>query len=137
MRDIFRVIEAQLSLAAETSSAGTARRFVTRTLSEWSCPADEDVALLLVSELVTNAILYARSESELVVRWTGGVLRIEVHDESPTAATPKHYGDDAATGRGLQLVEALASAWGSDDTEAGKSVWFELQTGAARGQAAG
>ena len=122
-----RAREARTSFPAELTSAGAARRFVGSTLREWSCDTVADNALLLVSELVTNAVLHARSRLELVVRLAGDRLRVEVHDESQLHPTRKQYSVHAGTGRGLMLVEQLAVQWGVDPIAGnGKRVWFEL-----------
>lgn len=128
-RDIVARIEARVLLPPETRSAGVARRFVAAALETWGCTELADTVLLLVSEVVTNAILYARSESELVLRFSGGVLRVEVADESAQMPTKKRYADDAATGRGLVLVENLADSWGTEAADGGKTVWFEIAVG--------
>lgn len=82
--------------------------------------------MLLTSELVTNALLHARSAPELDVRLVDGRLRVGVSDTTPVAPVRKRYGKEAATGRGLLLIETMASAWGTDPNEGGKEVWFEL-----------
>jgi anti-sigma regulatory factor (Ser/Thr protein kinase) len=114
------------TLPAEPLSARQARRFVTSALSELGLPELTDTALILVSELVTNAVLHARSEVTLTVVRTGGGLRMEVGDQSSLAPSVRRYSAEAATGRGLVLVESLADAWGSDIGPSGKTVWFEL-----------
>lgn len=88
--------------------------------------ADADVAQLLVTELVTNAVVHARSEVCVGVSCSGPRIRVEVADDCPLPPRPRVPGLDDTTGRGLLLVEALAAAWGSDATDAGKTVWFEL-----------
>ena len=103
-----------------------ARRFTAETLGGWGATELADTAVLLVSELVTNAVLHARSSSELVVRRVETGIRVEVRDESASAPTVKSYSVDAGTGRGLLLVESLAARWGSQPNAFGKSVWFEL-----------
>ncbi len=87
-----------------------------------------EIAQLLVSEVVTNALLHAGTDMELRTTAAASGVRIEVHDGSGLAPTQRHYGDEAATGRGLGLVESLASAWGIEPTGSGKAVWFELGT---------
>jgi len=91
------------------------------------CPPDlVDVAALLASELVTNAILHARTS--LTVDVTSGPrgVRIAVTDDSPTLPRVRDYMPGASTGRGLQMVASLADAWGTDRNGASKTVWFEL-----------
>ena len=90
-----------------------------------------DLALLLVSEVVTNAVLHARSEIRLCVGWNGDAVRVEVADESPVLPVPQHYSEMATTGRGMHLVEEVATAWGSDPVDPGKVVWFELNASEA------
>ncbi|MDQ6797876.1 MAG: ATP-binding protein [Actinomycetota bacterium] len=123
-----------MSLPAEPASAAAARRFVRDVLAAWGAGEFEDSAVLLTSELVTNALLHARSAAELHVRLAGGRLRVGVSDRTPVVPVRKRYGKEAATGRGILLVETMASAWGTDPNEGGKEVWFEL-TGPDGGQA--
>jgi anti-sigma regulatory factor (Ser/Thr protein kinase) len=118
--------DARLALRPVPSSAARAREFVDRTLGEWGCDALVDAARLLVSELVTNAVLHARTDFELVVRLHRGGVRVEVSDGSSSAPVVRHYEDEAMTGRGLALVDELASRWGVDERPHGKAVWFEL-----------
>ncbi len=116
-----------MSLPAEPASAAAARRFVRDVLASWGAHEFEDPAVLLTSELVTNAVLHARSAPLLSLRLVDGRLRVGVSDGTPVAPVRKRYGQDAATGRGLLLVETMASAWGSEPSGAGKLVWFELE----------
>ena len=123
--------EAAVELPGNPGSARTARRFVDRTLESWGGQGWTDSALLLVSELVTNVVLHARTAMTLVLREAADVLRIEVHDESPRLPTRKTYGVEAGTGRGLMLVEQLSQSWGAEPNSegTGKVVWFELERG--------
>ena len=115
-----------LPLEPDPGSAALARRFTAETLGGWGADGLAETAVLLVSELVTNAVLHARSASELVVRRVDTGIRVEVRDDSPAAPSPRSYSLDAGTGRGLLLVESLAARWGSTPGNLGKSVWFEL-----------
>ena len=128
--------EARTSLPAKAASAALARRFVDHTLTAWGLDGMTDTATLLVSELVANAILHARTQLEVVMRQTPAAVRIEVHDSNARLPARKHYSEDAATGRGLLLVETLADGWGADPTAEGKAVWFEIgvQQSASRSQ---
>jgi anti-sigma regulatory factor (Ser/Thr protein kinase) len=118
--------EARLALRPLPASAATARQFVGDTLGGWGCDAFSDAARLLVSELVTNAVLHARTDVEVVVRLLRSGIRVEVHDRSTAAPVVRRYEDEAMTGRGLALVDELATKWGVDPLRDGKSVWFEL-----------
>lgn len=83
-------------------------------------------AQLMVSELVTNAVLYAGTDIEVGYELLDGRARFEVADASPEVPVLKDYGPDAATGRGLLVVRALATDWGIRLDEDSKSVWFEI-----------
>jgi anti-sigma regulatory factor (Ser/Thr protein kinase) len=122
-------IRAQIHLAPAATSARQARRFVTDTLAQWGDERFVDAASLLVSELVTNAVLHARSEVDVVVDRVGihAVLRIEVHDGSARAPLMGGFDTEAVSGRGLALVEAISDRWGVESDDAGKRVWFELE----------
>lgn len=81
-----------------------------------------------MSELVTNAVLYATGPVQVLWDYDGVRVRVEVHDRDPN---PPRAHVTAATdldehGRGLQLVAMLADSWGSTRTTAGKAVWIEL-----------
>lgn len=117
----------------EATSAGAARRFVSDTLASWGCAGLEDVATLLVSELVGNVILHAGTEIDVEVRRSSGVLRVAVRDRSPVLPARKHYSRTSTTGRGLGLVEDLARRWGVEPTTDGKAVWFELEESTTAG----
>jgi serine phosphatase RsbU (regulator of sigma subunit)/anti-sigma regulatory factor (Ser/Thr protein kinase) len=117
-------------LPPETASVAAARSFTTDILREWGLEHLVDRAELLVSELVTNAVLYTASHVELRLSVHDGRLRVEVIDESgerPPAQRPVDL--EQASGRGLLLVQSLASTWGVDPVGVGKSVWFELERG--------
>lgn len=118
--------EVRLALRPVPASAAEARQFVDETLSGWGCDAFVDASRLLVSELVTNAVLHARTDMTLVVRLIRTGVRIEVHDGSPVAPVVRNYEDEAMTGRGLALVDELALRWGVERESDGKAVWFEL-----------
>ncbi len=90
----------------------------------------EEPATLLTSELVTNAVLHARSAVEVTVRLDDGQLWVGVSDSDTGPPVHKRYGPEAATGRGLLLVERIARAWGTEVSAAGKIVWFCLDAGA-------
>jgi anti-sigma regulatory factor (Ser/Thr protein kinase) len=106
----------------------TARRFVAETLTRWRADYDRDTALLLVSELVTNAVVHARTEVTLEIRCQGALLTVEVSDGSDRI--PVRRGAAATTltdGRGLNLIADLSDDWGVRRTTGhGKVVWFTL-----------
>jgi anti-sigma regulatory factor (Ser/Thr protein kinase) len=104
-----------------------ARRFVTTTLQRWHADDVCDVVELLTSELVTNAVLHARTSVTVRVVRCDDAVRVEVADGSPAVPTPRLYSDDAVTGRGLQLVESLAERWGVEAGGGAKTMWFEVR----------
>jgi PAS domain S-box-containing protein len=117
----------QLSLSAHPSSAAEARRFAADVLREWEEDPLSDAVVLLVSELVTNAVLHAGSPVQVALRRRGGRVHVDVADESPVMPGIRDYGDEATTGRGLELVELLTEDWGVEPRQPrGKTVWFEL-----------
>lgn len=110
------------------SSAQSARRFVEQQLSGLP-PSLVERAIMLVSELATNAILHARSDFELSVSFPvpGSCVRIEVADAGGGEPRPQQPPPTAEHGRGLQLVAALSNRWGVErQSDGGKTVWFEL-----------
>jgi len=114
----------------DRNAAARARRFVGETLRGWGI--GDAVILdceLLASELVTNAVLHARSSSKLRIEQRGERIWVAVHDASPSAPRLRDYGPEAVTGRGLLLVERIAARWGTEKDANGKFVWFELHTG--------
>lgn len=120
------VATARQRLPADPASARSARRFVATTLASWGCGDIEDEALLLVSELVTNALIHARTEVEVALRLRPDRLRVEVVDFGTDGVRRRDATSEAQSGRGMALTEALASAWGIDYVLAGKIVWFEM-----------
>ena len=116
-----------IRLPPDGRSTGQARRFVADVLSGAGITGETlDAAVLLTSELATNAVLHARSDLTVVVTVSAGGVRVEVADENPRLPSPVFVSVDALSGRGLQLVQAVASSWGIETHDSGKVVWFEL-----------
>jgi len=104
-----------------------ARRAVAGTITSWGGgPEDVASAELLVSELVTNAVLYGYGAEALTLKRERDRLRICVSDRSVALPTPRAPTDDAEIGLGMQLIAAYASAWGVEPDENGKTVWCEV-----------
>ena len=115
-----------IRLDAEPRSVGRARRFCSAALEGWGVSGEvADTCVLLVSELATNAVLHARTPFTVSIE-RDPTLRVEVHDGDPRPPHTRDYGPEAASGRGLHLVEALAHSSGTVTHAGGKSVWFEL-----------
>jgi anti-sigma regulatory factor (Ser/Thr protein kinase) len=119
------VRSAEIMLDPHPSSVGRARRWLSRELEEWGLEDFDYDASVVLSELVTNAVLHARSEIELRLVYDD-VLRLEVCDASDTMPVPRGHASSTTTGRGLHLVAALASSWGYEPRGAGKCVWAEF-----------
>ena len=93
----------------------------------WRLPPDlVDTAVLLTSELVTNAVLHGRSPVTLEVLLSARRLRVQVGDDNSCHPEPRSAQHDAPDGRGLQIISLLADAWGVTGGRIGKTVWFEL-----------
>jgi anti-sigma regulatory factor (Ser/Thr protein kinase) len=119
------VDEVRLVLKRSAGAPREARHAMRDWLATVGCPEQlrEDM-LLVVSELVTNAVIHARSDPVVVAMFDDGRLRIEVHDEdrSPPIVTSSPGSDG---GFGIRLVAALSDGWGWAHTESGKRVWIE------------
>lgn len=113
-----------LDLPADSTAPRLARSAVAERLGDHP---RRDELLLCVSEVVTNAVLHARSASQLRVRTQGSCLVVEVVDRDPTVPTRRQHDLSAPTGRGLHLLDALATSWGTTPHGDGKIVWFEFE----------
>ena len=117
----------ELVLLPDPASVGQARRAARAALRAWGTSEDlEGDALVVVSELVTNAVLHARSDITLRLTLRGDHLRVEVGDLDPNLPEVRPYGPEAGTGRGLALVAAATERWGAEPAGDGKVVWAEL-----------
>jgi hypothetical protein len=117
----------RVSLPAGPTAPGKARSLVRATIQAWEVPVDMFVAVLLTSELVTNAVRHeTRDTITLVITCGYGQLHVDVHDTSCELPVPVDGPLDAETGRGLILVAGLSSSWGYYQTPAGKAVYFAL-----------
>lgn len=122
VHDVVRV-----RLPPEPSSAGEARRFARGALGRWGCSEDvEDTVLLLLSEVVSNAVLHARTELEVNIAARPAQVRVEVVDGDTSPIHRRTSTAEAQSGRGTELIEVLAEAWGTDRLTTGKRVWFEV-----------
>ncbi|GAB7190794.1 hypothetical protein NUM3379_15010 [Kineococcus sp. NUM-3379] len=123
-----RVVGRPLLLDPMANTVAAARRYVREALRALGSDALEESAELGVSELVTNAMLHARTAFKVTVRlMPSGAVRIDVTDSSPSAVQPRRFGVSATTGRGLRLVESVSADWGVSAAPEGpgKTVWFE------------
>ncbi|MEU9992050.1 ATP-binding protein [Streptomyces sp. NPDC048045] len=127
--------DASWPLEREPTSVRRARRLVTAQLGEWALEDLVDTAELLVSELVTNALRHTRGPLRLNLRLLHSQLLCEVEDTEPACPSRNAVDADAESGRGIELLDLLADAWGGTRTATGKTMWFELQA-EARAQGA-
>ncbi|WP_369213787.1 ATP-binding protein, partial [Streptomyces flavofungini] len=113
-------------------SVATARSFVRDTLQGWGFTDIVDDAVVLTSELVTNAVVHAGTAADVLCLRTEDAARIEVSDRYPEREIPLQQSSvnmgspDREGGRGLQLCAALATRWGVEYTPTHKQVWFQL-----------
>jgi anti-sigma regulatory factor (Ser/Thr protein kinase) len=118
---------AEIALPSLASSPRRARRFVRQTLEPRGVPTGViDSAELAATELVTNSVIHAGSEVIMTVECPSRMVRLRVDDHSPVRPVVRNAAPDAATGRGLFIVEHLASRWGVELHRDGKTVWVEI-----------
>ena len=120
-----------MRLPVHRLAARLARRATQDTLASWGLDHLAETAVLLVSELVGNAVRYACGGLVLELRLEacGTCLRVEVLDANPNPPMPRTPGALDESGFGFVLIEALADKWGVRETATGKGVWVELDTG--------
>jgi anti-sigma regulatory factor (Ser/Thr protein kinase) len=130
-----RSLRASLDLVALPTAPGCARTWTRRILGEWQLTSLSDSALLVVSELCTNAVLASRPLERPFIRLTltlnQGELGISVRDYWPGAPQPTNAADEDENGRGLLLAEAMSSRSGwypPQDGAPGKVVWAALSS---------
>ncbi len=120
-----RGIGSIFELSASTSSAGVARAHVRSALAGLDRHRIE-IAELLVSELVTNAVAHAHSAPLMRIDVADQDVQVVVQDDAPGPVVLQDAAEDAPGGRGLLLVDSLATSWGWTPTADGKRVWFTL-----------
>ncbi|MDQ1709620.1 MAG: hypothetical protein QOG49_1005 [Frankiaceae bacterium] len=96
-------------------------------LRRWHFDGAVEQAQLLTSELVTNAVLHAGTDVQVVLEAYADTVHVEVIDLTTRRPVARYTPyDDLQTGRGLTLLDSMASSWGVDALDRGKSVWFDL-----------
>jgi anti-sigma regulatory factor (Ser/Thr protein kinase) len=114
-------------LPPDPAASAVAREFVTTALIGWGLPGLADDAALITAELFSNALRHAPSpQYVLAVDHNGGKPRIEMWDSGEHLPRKQDPEMDAETGRGLHLIEALATDWGTRHAASGKCVWATL-----------
>ncbi|WP_380172409.1 SpoIIE family protein phosphatase [Kineococcus sp. DHX-1] len=121
-------LDASLWLPPDIRAVSTAREFLCDRLTAWSTDELLDEAELVLSELVTNALVHTDGGAGLALRFDGAErrLRIAVEDSSTRSPHGRDAPPDALGGRGLSIVDAVADTWGVDVGPDGKTVWADL-----------
>ncbi len=136
MACVVNIRVAHLELAQEANSPRSARGFVHTVLTGWGFSRDAiERSQLLVSELVTNAVLYGSGAVEMAVSEVDpklGIVRIEVCNEGEGEPAMRRAAHGELSGRGLKLVDDLARHWGSLHKDGRTHVWFELGSSLSR-----
>jgi serine phosphatase RsbU (regulator of sigma subunit)/anti-sigma regulatory factor (Ser/Thr protein kinase) len=117
-------------------SVAAARCFIRDTLRAWDASDVLDEAVLLVSELVTNAVVHAGTRADVTAQLLDGAIRVDVEDHHPARLLPPipiAPREDQESGRGLYLSAAISSAWGVEYNRVAKIVWFRLDLPGSRG----
>lgn len=127
----------RVPLEPDLGAVARARDEVDAAIRDWDVAVDPDVALLLTSELVTNAVTHGTrgqpgsgASGVVILASTADEtgLRVEVHDGSASLPVLNPARHDAECGRGLLLVSSLSAEWGYYRTPAGKAVYFTLKS---------
>ena len=116
-------------LPATARSVTDARRFVTNALRSWGRSELVDTAALLTSEVVTNAVLHARTTVDVVIRQLRDGVSVEVSDGSQLPPQGRRTTPQSTTGRGMALLDQLAATWDVKVRSNGKTVRFTLRDG--------
>jgi anti-sigma regulatory factor (Ser/Thr protein kinase) len=117
----------RVRLTPGPTAVAEARGQVGAAIAAWDAPVDRDIAVLLTSELVTNAVRHSAGETvTLGIRCARDRLRVDVHDTSRALPMREDAPADAEAGRGLVLVDELSAEWGFYRTPMGKVVYFTL-----------
>lgn len=121
-------VEERSDFLCDGRSVADARRWISGLLEHWDHAELVHTAMLLLSEAVTNSFRHAHSAVGVVAKRLDGRIRIEVWDSGASRAEPRlrHPSADDESGRGLQIVDALASTWGVVSGRRGRGVFFEL-----------
>ncbi|MFJ8664426.1 ATP-binding protein [Streptomyces sp. NPDC093600] len=133
-----QVLQVQLEVGPDPAEVGRARRWARSRLAGSGIEDDEPLAetlVLLISELVTNAVVHTGCPAVLRMLFGAGVpeagtVRVEVADRSDRPPRPRHAEGEDTNGRGLELVDGLADRWGWQHEGIGKSIWCEVDRGA-------
>ncbi|MFI6148287.1 ATP-binding protein [Streptomyces sp. NPDC051109] len=124
-----QVLQVQLEVGPDPAEVGRARRWARSRLAGSGIGDDEPLAetlILLISELVTNAVVHTGCPAVLRMLLGGPGVRVEVADASARGPARRQAAGDDTGGRGLELVDGLADRWGWQREGAGKRIWCEI-----------
>ena len=121
------MIDQRIQLEADPSSPAAARAFVRQWLAGQGFSQIAPALELMTSEAVTNAVIHAGEPLEVSIEDRGDCVRVRVNDPVVAVPVARPPSPSAASGRGVAIIDALASRWGVVvDPPAGKQVWFEV-----------
>jgi anti-sigma regulatory factor (Ser/Thr protein kinase) len=119
-----------LGLRPDANAPAMSRQFAQQVCADWGIEKVATLAELVASELVTNAVVHARTHVDVTMRLTDGALSVAVRDGDPRPMfRPQEAGIEEVTsehGRGLLLLDAMADSWGCHPTGDGKVVWASI-----------
>jgi anti-sigma regulatory factor (Ser/Thr protein kinase) len=115
-----------LWLVHDVRAPSRARHWIVRCCYEWNCAQLADSAALMITELVTNVFLHARTDCVIDAIYAAPTLRVTVTDEDAHLLLPQAQSSTAEEGRGLAIIATLADRWGVEQNDGRKSVWFDL-----------
>jgi anti-sigma regulatory factor (Ser/Thr protein kinase) len=116
--------EVSCYLPATEAAPASARSFLAKALDLWDLD-DVETVDVLTSELVTNVVRHVGGQMLLRIMWEPPTLRVEVEDETSVLPRPRWTGAMSDGGRGLRIIECLATRWGTEPSGNGKTVWIE------------
>jgi len=118
----------ETTLPATMTAPQLARGFLHSTLETWRLDGFGDIVELLASELVSNAVIHVARPMTVRISRRRDLIRVEVEDESNDPPSVRRPEATEEHGRGMFLVDTLATDWGTDIHPEGKTVWFEVDT---------
>ena len=118
-----------LRLEHGVRAPGQARRWIIGRCHKWDCDTLADPAALMITELVTNVFLHARTDCLIHAEFDHPTLAVTVTDQDNRELSPMSPSSTAEDGRGLAIVAEFADAWGTQHADGTKSVWFHLSNG--------
>ncbi|MFI5956678.1 ATP-binding protein [Cryptosporangium sp. NPDC051539] len=121
-------VKRDCTVPADPSASATARRFLQQAAADWNLSPDlTEIAQLVVSELVSNAVEHAGTSSTVVLELSEGELTVRVRDGSTVQPVARPLDMVSFRGRGLPLIDRVSDRWGIVNDDDGKTVWATLR----------